>query len=1091
MKKSIFIFFLSIIIMFISVCTVEPEYTTGGMYLQITASGKYFNEVFGTESDEDATLEAIINLYPEDSYDQTSRFSAGGVFQRSSAGVITGVRRGSIISSAAKFGGSAHLNGFIAKGPMNEGTPVTISILDENFEKIEIDPEIKEYFENTLSKGSEFALELPTTEDVTVNMNANILSTMQYKRMDTLVKSGQSFVQAKDKSKEEVLSVFNLGSEAGSVGDFSQMSLTGDNHESSLLLTASAIMADNPDLIDDIMTDLSENGTITKENISDAVTESVMNLDLATITDNLSNYYEDIGETGVVIPDGSDYQDSDGDGNIDLYETVLISPLGFVDPVALSFDWSDINITGIEYAIQVATSNTFTDGMLIDKTVPASNYSPTETFQNDITYYWRIAPIVSGTQKNWTASASFIPTTSATMPTGTIYIKEGSDVVSRVITIGLESINGATDMRFALSNDFTNIEFKPFELSKKMILPKGSTNVTVYAELKNSIDTLSTSVSVNYDNTVNPAGTFTVNGDASTTLTPEVILDLSGITGAYKMRFSNDNTFDTTAEQWVNFEVSYNWTLSAGAGEKTVYAEFKNINSTHKTTDTITLVEAYTVSYDANGAESGTVPIDNNGYIENETVYLMHNSGNLTRSGHTFRGWNTKADGSGTFYNEGDPYIMPANNVTFYAEWQVGLSVTYHANGATTGSVPLDNNMYNIGDTITVLGNSGNLEYTGYIFNGWNTNSYGTGTNHTEGDTVTLSSDLHLYAEWLPEPSTYNVTYQGNGHDSGGPPVDTYSYYEGETYIVWGFNDIKKSGYYFNGWNTASDGSGTLYHQDDTFTMPANDVTLYADWIPVPKYIYVDGSLIMGANMLDGSDAQTLYDTGVSPNALAWNPMFNEIYYCEYDGNIHRYTLTDGGSLLDTTISVTSCEDLEFDPIENKIYWITFNTGIYRQFADGSGSMETIVSDAIDGLGSNVRELALDNTNNYVYWADLSTANYLYRRPKDGSGSKETIDVTTTSSPHSIQLDTSLNLIYWSSYGDKNIKKATIGLPPTGITEIWSTTDGSGVVEIYLDTNTDQIIVRIENGTNHVVINTDGSGETPIGLSFPLVITTN
>jgi uncharacterized repeat protein (TIGR02543 family) len=36
--------------------------------------------------------------------------------------------------------------------------------------------------------------------------------------------------------------------------------------------------------------------------------------------------------------------------------------------------------------------------------------------------------------------------------------------------------------------------------------------------------------------------------------------------------------------------------------------------------------------------------------------------------------------------------------------------------------------------------------------------------------------------------------------------------------------------YNFNGWNTASNGSGTAYDPTDTFTMPAANVILYAQW---------------------------------------------------------------------------------------------------------------------------------------------------------------------------------------------------------------------------------------------------------------------
>lgn len=46
-------------------------------------------------------------------------------------------------------------------------------------------------------------------------------------------------------------------------------------------------------------------------------------------------------------------------------------------------------------------------------------------------------------------------------------------------------------------------------------------------------------------------------------------------------------------------------------------------------------------------------------------------------------------------------------------------TATYYANGATGGSVPVDSTVYETGDTVTLLGNSGSLVRTGYTFAGW------------------------------------------------------------------------------------------------------------------------------------------------------------------------------------------------------------------------------------------------------------------------------------------------------------------------------------------------------------------------------------
>ncbi|HNY49331.1 MAG TPA: InlB B-repeat-containing protein [Smithella sp.] len=79
-------------------------------------------------------------------------------------------------------------------------------------------------------------------------------------------------------------------------------------------------------------------------------------------------------------------------------------------------------------------------------------------------------------------------------------------------------------------------------------------------------------------------------------------------------------------------------------------------------------------------------------------------------------------------------------------------TVTYNGNGSTGGSVPVDSTNYSSGQTVTVLGNTGTLAKTGYLFTGWNTQSNGSGTTYTQGQTFVMgSSNVTLYALWILE----------------------------------------------------------------------------------------------------------------------------------------------------------------------------------------------------------------------------------------------------------------------------------------------------------------------------------------------------
>lgn len=78
-------------------------------------------------------------------------------------------------------------------------------------------------------------------------------------------------------------------------------------------------------------------------------------------------------------------------------------------------------------------------------------------------------------------------------------------------------------------------------------------------------------------------------------------------------------------------------------------------------------------------------------------------------------------------------------------------TVTYNANGATSGTVPTDSNQYENNATVTVLGNTGTLAKTGYVWSGWNTVDDGSGTDIAAGKTFKISDNTILYAKWTAD----------------------------------------------------------------------------------------------------------------------------------------------------------------------------------------------------------------------------------------------------------------------------------------------------------------------------------------------------
>uniref|UniRef100_A0A6C0LNJ6 Fibronectin type-III domain-containing protein n=1 Tax=viral metagenome TaxID=1070528 RepID=A0A6C0LNJ6_9ZZZZ len=130
-----------------------------------------------------------------------------------------------------------------------------------------------------------------------------------------------------------------------------------------------------------------------------------------------------------------------------------------------------------------------------------------------------------------------------------------------------------------------------------------------------------------------------------------------------------------------------------------------------------------------------------------------------------------------------------ARSVGFVPAAEIYYKVTYNGNGNTSGTAPVDPVKYPAGSTVTVLGNTGDLEKTDYLFEGWSTVADGYVTVYEEGETFKIFADTTLYAAWflVPEetPSApFNlIASAGNREVSirflvndGGSPIINMSY---------------------------------------------------------------------------------------------------------------------------------------------------------------------------------------------------------------------------------------------------------------------------------------------------------------------------
>ena len=122
---------------------------------------------------------------------------------------------------------------------------------------------------------------------------------------------------------------------------------------------------------------------------------------------------------------------------------------------------------------------------------------------------------------------------------------------------------------------------------------------------------------------------------------------------------------DATSATWSPENgVTDNW-ISNNSPEKTIYAVW---------------AKNYTLSYDKNGGTGGSTTATTCLHGRDCTVA----TNGFKKTGYTFTGWNTKADGTGTAYANGST-IQLTSNKTLYARWRINVvKIRYKINSGET-----------------------------------------------------------------------------------------------------------------------------------------------------------------------------------------------------------------------------------------------------------------------------------------------------------------------------------------------------------------------------------------------------------------------
>lgn len=215
------------------------------------------------------------------------------------------------------------------------------------------------------------------------------------------------------------------------------------------------------------------------------------------------------------------------------------------------------------------------------------------------------------------------------------------------------------------------------------------------------------------------------------------------------------------------------------------------------------------VTYNSNSATSGSAPSDPTLYRCGKSVTVLGNPGSLARTGYTFAGWNTQANGSGTTYTQGQTLTLAQSNVTLYAKWDVvctGLA------GGTWVAVPGDAS-YGTSDFCVMkyfASNVSSAPYSQTGTTGWTSISRTTAISECSS----LGANYHLVTN--PEWMTITANAAGQASNWSGGSV-------GSGVLARGHSDNTPASYCgadandANAYIEASCTGGTMVSTGDTF----------------------------------------------------------------------------------------------------------------------------------------------------------------------------------------------------------------------------------------------------------------------------------
>lgn len=231
-------------------------------------------------------------------------------------------------------------------------------------------------------------------------------------------------------------------------------------------------------------------------------------------------------------------------------------------------------------------------------------------------------------------------------------------------------------------------------------------------------------------------------------------------------------------------------------------------------------LNGYVVHFDNTYATGGEM--EDQLFLNGATNALSKNAFEREAAGE-FVGWTAAVPmNNGMPEYTDEQMICPTSNLTLYPVWEQTLSVDPD-NGVDE---PRASSVYLHSEG--VYGTPADWTFQNkaeHDFVGWRNSTDEEDVIHTADEALIITGNTELTAVW--EKNTFRVTFDKNSSDAVNT-MEKQVYNKGvEQYLH--INNFERQGYAFTGWNTASDGSGDSYQNQQWISID-QDITLYAQW---------------------------------------------------------------------------------------------------------------------------------------------------------------------------------------------------------------------------------------------------------------------